>query len=384
MGKYIVTLSLLVPLLASGAIKIVCGPILQNVGEDSATIVWATDVDAMSWVEVAPADGSHFYAKERPKFFDAPMGKKQIGKLHKVTVKGLEKGKKYNYRVFSREVVGTEYTNIFYGKVASTRVYQKVPPSLETLDNSKKGMKFSVVNDIHGDNNKLKALLSTAENDDFLVFNGDMVTSIMSSPQQLYKDFLLTTTEATKSSKPILFSRGNHETRGGHSESYMDYFPTNTGKPYYTKKIRDAFFVFLDSGEDKPDNDIEYSDSADFDNYRIEQAKWLAEVLESPDYKNAIYKIVVVHIPPSWGDWHGSIHFRKVFAPVLKGKKVDLYLSGHLHEYAFYPADENFDAPNIANSDAEIMNISLENDTITVKFKDVDGKQSRPDFVIKK
>ena len=59
MGKYIATLSLLVPLLASGAIKIVCGPILQNVTENSATIVWATDADAMSWVEVAPADSKH-------------------------------------------------------------------------------------------------------------------------------------------------------------------------------------------------------------------------------------------------------------------------------------------------------------------------------------
>ena len=42
------------------AIKIVAGPYIQQFDENSATIVWATDVDGVSWVEVAPDEGSHF------------------------------------------------------------------------------------------------------------------------------------------------------------------------------------------------------------------------------------------------------------------------------------------------------------------------------------
>lgn len=37
-------------------------PWLQAVGETEFTVVWTTNVDAVVWVEVAPDDGTHFYA----------------------------------------------------------------------------------------------------------------------------------------------------------------------------------------------------------------------------------------------------------------------------------------------------------------------------------
>ena len=46
---------------------------------------------------------------------------------------------------------------------------------------------------------------------------------------------------------------------------------------YYTFRHGPAFFVVLDCGEDKPDNDIEYSGLADFDRYRATAADWLKE-----------------------------------------------------------------------------------------------------------
>ena len=42
------------------------GPYLQAVGENEFTVVWMTDQDAVSWVEIAPDDGTHFYNSTKP------------------------------------------------------------------------------------------------------------------------------------------------------------------------------------------------------------------------------------------------------------------------------------------------------------------------------
>ena len=51
--------------------KVLCGPYVQCMSETGFTVIWTTDVDAVAWVEVAPDDGSHFYNKERDKYYDA-------------------------------------------------------------------------------------------------------------------------------------------------------------------------------------------------------------------------------------------------------------------------------------------------------------------------
>lgn len=65
-------ISILVALSAWGiaigqpSVRIAHGPYLQQVTDDGFTVVWTTTINAASWVEVAPDDGSHFYAAERP------------------------------------------------------------------------------------------------------------------------------------------------------------------------------------------------------------------------------------------------------------------------------------------------------------------------------
>lgn len=51
--------------------KVLCGPYVQCVSETGFTVIWTTDVDCVAWVEVAPDDGTHFYAAEREKHYDA-------------------------------------------------------------------------------------------------------------------------------------------------------------------------------------------------------------------------------------------------------------------------------------------------------------------------
>ena len=62
--------------------KVSCGPWMQAVDSDEFTVVWATDVEAAVWVEVAPDDGSHYYHKERPKYYESEYGRRVIGEIH--------------------------------------------------------------------------------------------------------------------------------------------------------------------------------------------------------------------------------------------------------------------------------------------------------------
>lgn len=359
------------------------GPYLQKYAADEATVVWTTNRPSVSWVETAPDDSTHFYAQERPKTFNSPMGKKQIGTVHFVKLSNLKTP--VRYRIISQEVVARNGIRVDYGDTSSSKVYNAEPFLIKPMDNSVKKVKFAVVNDIHADSQTLRNLLAHAPVDiNFLVLNGDMVSS-MESEAQIFKGFMHDVAEYAKGALPIYFVRGNHESRGEFSESFMQYFPTVTGSPYYSFKWGSAYFVCLDTGEDKPDSDIEYYGTADFDNYRKAQAEWFKKLMQTPEFKNAPIKIVIVHVPPSWGGWHGSLHFRNLFRPLFNEAGIDIILSAHLHKNVFYPAGTaGFNAPNIVNSNNELMTIEADTDKIDITFTDVNGKQARDKITLTK
>lgn len=145
------------------------------------------------------------------------------------------------------------------GRIAASRVYKHEPYYATTLNPDKKTISFAVVNDIHGNDSLFRQLLGgvTEKNTDFVVLNGDM-TSMIESERQLFDGYLRSASELFAANVPFCFVRGNHENRGAFSYRASDYFPTPTGRFYYTFRHGPAFFVVLDCGEDKPDNDIEY------------------------------------------------------------------------------------------------------------------------------
>ena len=54
-------LLLLSLIIAAENIQITHGPYLQAIGEEGVTIVWTTNNDAISWVEVAPDGADSFF-----------------------------------------------------------------------------------------------------------------------------------------------------------------------------------------------------------------------------------------------------------------------------------------------------------------------------------
>jgi hypothetical protein len=215
-----------------------------------------------------------------------------------------------------------------------------------------------------------------------VVFNGDMA-SVITSEEQLFSDFLDAADSSFASRVPIVYVKGNHETRGPYSDFLTDYFPTKDGNIYQLLNIGKVAFLLLDCGEDKPDSDIEYSGLANFDDYRIKEAAWLKDIIQTPDYKNAGVKLAILHIPLMSSDWHGTLHLNELFLPILNDAGIAAMFSGHIHRFAYNkPVAGKINFPVLVNSNNSMVKCTIENGIIKAVFYYLDG--SKPQEIILK
>lgn len=351
------------------------GPYLQHLTETGVTIHWTTNKNAVSWVELAPDDQTHFYQKERPKYYSADYGFKDVSTVHAVRLNNLSPGISYRYRIYSQEVLSHEGTKVLYGAVAATNVYSTHPLLFTTPDSSNDKISFVMVNDIHGHNDLLENLLTKSDyqSADFIFFNGDMVSD-MQSEDQLFSGFMDTAIKMFAKEKPMYYARGNHETRGNFANAYPKYFTSPSGKLYYFLRRGPVCFVVLDCGEDKPDSDIEYSDIVEFDQYRNTEAAWLKEALKSPEFATAPFKVAIVHMPP-FGGWHGEEEVAAKFVPLLNEAKVDVMLCGHLHKYIHQQAGNGVNFPVIVNANNTVVRAEATATSFNLKIVNEKGEQ---------
>ena len=341
--------------------------------------MWTTTINAASWVEVAPDDGSHFYAAERPKYYDSHIGKRRIGRLHRVRVEGLAPGTTYRYRIMQQGALCDEGNKrVVLGEGYESDILKHKPYTATTLDEKKDQTEFWVVNDIHAQDSIFRLLLEGAEKakPDFVCFNGDMLTS-MESEKQLFEGYLNSAAELlTPAGIPIFATRGNHENRGSFSPSFLDYFPTSTGESYYTFRRGPVFFVVLDGCEDKPDSDIRYYGLSTTDAYREQEARWLKGVVESEEYRAAPLHIVVLHmIPGGKSSWHGEQEIRRLFVPILNEASVDIMLCGHYHRYQWIDdGSRGTNFPILVNSNRDKLVVKADRRGIDIDVVNTGGE----------
>ena len=361
--------------------KIVCGPYVQCMTETSFTVIWTTDVDAVAWVEVAPDDGTHFYNKERDKYYDARgNGVFPIGKIHKVVVDGLEPGSTYRYRVMNRGVIAYNGSgNVQYMHGSGTDVYKGEPHKITTFKEDYDTIRFDLYNDIHGKDSLFNRILSGArDNRDFVFLNGDM-TSNISNEELIPMMYLGSVAKSLNGGLPLFASRGNHELRGRDAIKWLNYFQTTTGTPYYSFSIGDFFFVVLDACEDKPDSDIEYSGIVASKPYVERQGRWLKEVIASEECRNAKVRIAFCHVPPESKGWYGAAQMCNILVPPLNEAGFDAMFCGHIHRWRVAEPDgsiSNAGFPVICNPNIERMEVTATEDAIEISTFDTDGKNT--------
>ena len=361
--------------------KIVCGPYVQCMTETSFTVIWTTDVDAVAWVEVAPDDGTHFYNKERDKYYDARgNGVFPIGKIHKVVVDGLEPGSTYRYREMHRGVIAYNGSgNVQYMHGSGTDVYKGEPHKITTFKEDYDTIRFDLYNDIHGKDSLFNRILSGArDNRDFVFLNGDM-TSNISNDELIPMMYLGSVAKSLNGGLPLFASRGNHELRGRDAIKWLNYFQTTTGTPYYSFSIGDFFFVVLDACEDKPDSDIEYSGIVASKPYVERQGRWLKEVIASEECRNAKVRIAFCHVPPESKGWYGAAQMCNILVPPLNEAGFDAMFCGHIHRWRVAEPDgsiSNAGFPVICNANMERMEVTATEDAIEISTFDTDGKNT--------
>lgn len=362
---------------ATAKIAISYGPYLQNVKEHEATIVWVADKPSVGWIELAPNDGTHYYEKARPKYFDTTNGVKNTSLVHTVKIKGLAPGTTYRYRIYAQEVLSHKGTSVIYGQVAASDVYQKVPLTFTTCDKNKKETSFAIVNDIHGRKGVITQLLNAADykSKDLIIFNGDMVSEFKDEPT-IFDGFMTESIGLFAAEKPMYYARGNHETRGEFATSFQKYFSPREPFLYYLFRQGPVCFIMLDTGEDKPDSDIEYSGITDYDSYRTEQVEWMKTLHENDDFRQAKFKVVIAHMPPTTDKdiWHGQEEVLNKFVPILNELGVDLMLCGHLHRNKYEEPSNAIKFPVLVNSNNSVVSVETNGNQMNLVVLDTDGK----------
>ncbi len=379
--KKIIALALLLAATTSAfAIKITYGPYVQAVTKETVTIVWRTDKTAISWVETAPNDKMHFYAFERPKFFQTSIGRKVPTKLHSITIPNPNTNgdPTFRYRAFSQEITSSKGGRTMYGRVASTRIFAYRHIFVKTLDYDKKSVDFYLMNDQHGLEGTYELLNQRVnrKKTDAVFFIGDMCAGLDAKQTSVFTKVSgrvnnLKHKETPLHEVPMFMTRGVNESVGNVGMNYMSYFPTATGKPYYTVRYGSVCFIVLDSGTDQKDK----AAGTDFNSYRKEQAAWLAEALQSEDVKSAKFKVALMHIPPVSGTAPVSKDLNSLFVPLLNEAGINLMICGYTHNSYFHKENAKHKFPILENGSANLIHLTANQENMTVTVEDLLGNE---------
>lgn len=186
--------------------------------------------------------------------------------------------------------------------------------------------------DVHGRTDLAKSCASYFGDDlDLLILNGD-ITEVGSVGD--YVSLFALSGEITHGRIPVLFSRGNHDTRGEQAERCNEFYPDNKNRNYYRFSVGILAGVILDCGEDKYDTQVEYGGVNAFEPYRREETRFLKKLEPTPDK----ITFAVSHICPMLPDREKNEIFsieNDVYTEwnaELERIKVQFMLCGHIHE----------------------------------------------------
>lgn len=360
-------------------IKVTHGPWICDMDSTGVTIVWVTDVPGISYVEMATDSTDHFYSKTRKRYYAAEAGRRILtDSVHCVRIRGLKPDSKYCYRVVTQAL--KDWCNddwVTLGGLAWSDVWKKKPYEFKTYPVKPREITFLVLNDIHERPQFMKELCKNVDLKklDFVLLNGDMSNRIRSQ-KHIMDAYLDTCVSMFATDVPLFFNRGNHELRGEFADYLNRYFPTNNGKYYRLQHVAGVDFLFIDSGEDKPDADLEYCGIVECDQYREEQERWLRSLQE--EKKIGKYPIVVFsHMPPTLKNWHGPLHMQETLTPELNKMNVSVMLSGHLHRFDYQEPNEIINFPNLVNSNNTYLLCHIANGKMEVDYVGLTNKEKK-------
>ena len=257
------------------------------------------------------------YDGQTVRLYDEAMGRiKGDSKIHTVEVP-KEQLDGNTYRVGSKRVVEAYSYGSYTGKEVVSQNYTFNAPDGEE-------QQWLCVSDWHTRLDKAYDALSYAGDYDGVIMLGDAVPGLMFEEE--IKDYIVEFGgNLCKGEVPVVYIRGNHETRGEYAAKLPDYLGMESF--YYTASFGNYEFIVLDSGEDKEDSHPEYGGMVNYAQYRENMTQWL-ETLEKSDKKVVVlshsYEICIEEDLSS-----------RAFS-ALKDLGAEYIISGHTHTNEFF------------------------------------------------
>ncbi len=255
--------------------------------------------------------------------------------LHKIRVPQSELDKAKAYEVLFREAIDRK------GYFSTFKDEERVKFEFKPIEKNE-GIKIFHIADVHYSFDTTLKLADTVNSDiDLFVLNGDIgeVETVDN-----YVAVLKFMGDLALGETPILFSRGNHDTRGKLAECFTDYFPTQNGNTYFAFSVGALNGVVLDCGEDKVDDHAEYNSVNNFYDYRREELEYL-KTLKFDDKNKIVF--AVSHICPVQTTLHKGDLFdieRELYTEwnrELERIGIKFMLCGHMHKmYLLSPTDD--------------------------------------------
>lgn len=187
------------------------------------------------------------------------------------------------------------------------------------------------------------------ENLDLLVLNGDIPNH--SGDIKNFNAICQIASGITSGQRPVVFARGNHDTRGIHAEDMPNYIPTMNGRTYYSFRAGSVWGLLIDCGEDKLDTDFEYGDTVCFHQFRLRETEYIKQIIKNAQHEYAAqgvkHKLVISHIAFTYLDkfpFDIEQELYSEWAKLMRDHiKPDLILYGHYHRLKISEAGSDFD-----------------------------------------
>lgn len=333
-------------------------PAVFAVGTDYQILFW-TRTNGIGWIEI---DGE--------RFTDEEVGLLHYGEMHKIPVPGALLNRVCRYTVVFVE-------------------YKEKPPYFpkgeevireEYVFHPLRGAEFRLFQfaDTHGAiTEPLECYHSFVEKTggevDLLVLNGDINDS--SDRIACFETSFALAGNAVHGTRPILYARGNHDTRGHAAELLPGYSPTafrdGRRESFWSFRQGDVWGVILDCGEDKYDQNVEYGGTVFFDHFRKRETAYLRSLLDNKEKEFAApgvkTKLAICHVPFvehfSFPFDVGGEYYEE-WTALLNEIGIDILLCGHMHRaYFVQPHTSGY------------RDASFPTAVLSIPTHDVDGKK---------
>ncbi len=310
--------------------ELVYDPSVFRVGNDYQ-ILFRTQEMGIGWIEI-----------NGERYTDEECGLLKYGKIHKISVPGkaLDEAKKYT-------VVFVEYKQKppYFPKGTET-----VHDEYEFFPCTGDDFTLFQFADTHG---AIEAPLESyrkfvesrdGRDADVIVLNGDINDS--SNTIECFDVSFALAGESVHGTRPIIYSRGNHDTRGHAAELLPDYIPTvfrgGRRETFYTVRMGGLWGVVLDCGEDKYDTNEEYGGTIFFDNFRKRETEYLESVFADAENEwnapGVTTRIAFCHVPFiehfKFPFDVGGEYYEK-WTSILTKMNIDVLVCGHMHKAYF-------------------------------------------------